>query len=124
MFDLKKFRESMNLRQTDIAAMFGCSQPNVAIMEREFKDLTIEQLKILSDQYGENTVNKFTIVDNSISLDTKERRMKEEYTEDNTDWTKLVFEQQQSISQLISMVKDLQKENSKLTEALIKSMAV
>ena len=123
MFDLKKFRESVNLRQTDIASMFGCAQPRIAYMEKRYSDLTYEQRKILSDKFGENTLLKFTISDDALPTEAKEQKFKDNYI-DESDWSKLIFEQQQSIKELISMVKKLQEENMKLTDALLKTKIV
>lgn len=66
MYDLRSFRKSKKLNQSDIADLFSCVQSNVSDIERYKRDLTPEQLSILIDKYGESEVMKYYITDNSI----------------------------------------------------------
>ena len=71
MFRLKDFRKENNLVQTDIAKMFGCSHPNIVAIEKDRKDLTEEQLEILSKKYGKDYVMSFqeqNVNDDSLPL--------------------------------------------------------
>ena len=66
MYDLKSFRKSKKLNQSDIADLFSCVQSNVSDIERYKRDLTPDQLSILIDKYGEYEVMKYYISDNSV----------------------------------------------------------
>ena len=59
MFRLKDFRKQHGLNQDDVAALLGCTQPNISSIEKEGKDLTEEQLDILKNKYGEQEVLKY-----------------------------------------------------------------
>lgn len=124
MFDLRKFRESFNLTQVDLAAMLGCTQPYITRMEKEYKDLSGEQRKILEDKYGKNTILKYTMSEDALPSDIQTQTPSRRVERDSPDWKALFAEQQQSINQLIDMVKALQAENAKLTDAIIKQKAV
>jgi len=127
MFDLKKLRESLNLRQTDMASLLNCTQSNIAQMEKEYKELTPEQYRILIAKYGENTVNKYTMSEDAIPTEPRERRTRVALRGGNGEypnWQNLIEDQQKSINHLIEMIKKLQEENSKLTNALIQQKIV
>ena len=59
MFRLREFRDKKGLSQNDIAVLFGCKQPNIAAIEKNEKDLTIDQLNILIEKYGKIYVMSF-----------------------------------------------------------------
>ena len=59
MFRLKDFREKKSLSQSDVAVLLGCRQPNIAAIEKDEKDLTDNQLNILSEKYGKIYVMSF-----------------------------------------------------------------
>ena len=59
MFRLKDFRDKKNLSQSDVAVILGCKQPNIAAIEKDEKDLTENQLNILSEKYGKIYVMSF-----------------------------------------------------------------
>lgn len=127
MFDLKKLRESLNLRQTDMASLLNCTQPNIAQMEKDYKDLTTEQYKILIAKYGENTVNKYTMSQDAIPTEPKERRTRLTLRGGGSEYhnlQNLIEDQQKTINDLIEAIKKLQEENSKLTSALIQQKVV
>lgn len=104
-----------------MAEILKCTQSNVAQMERDFKDLSEEQIRILSDKYGESEILKFTLIDAPNITPRKKQYTDNEY-QNNID--SLLIEQQKSISDLIDMVKNLQAENSKLINALLQQKIV
>lgn len=120
MFDLRSFRNDLSLSQTEMAQLLGCTQPNITRMERDYKDLSKEQARILSDKYGENTVHKYIITDESLPIRKPRPKNNQQEQVSDSDLSMLLIEQQKSISDLINMVKSLQAENSKLTDALIR----
>lgn len=122
MFDLRKLRENLRLRQIDMAEILNCTQSNIAQMERDFKDLSLEHLNILNDKFGEETVMKFAITDESFQK-PKRKQVQQEF-EQVSRLDDLVSEQQKSIQDLIDMVKKLQAENSKLTDALLRQKII
>lgn len=117
MFDLRSFRNDLSLSQIEMAQLLKCTQPNIARMEKDYRDLSEEQTKILSDRYGDNTVHKYVIADDFPPARKARQRVQEQLVND-TDLSMLLVEQQKSISDLIKVIKDLQAENSRLTEAL------
>lgn len=65
--DLRQFRTDNNLKQTDIAKMFGTGQPNVANIEKYNRPLTEEQYQILINNFGKNKVNEYLVSENDSS---------------------------------------------------------
>jgi len=59
MFRLKDFRDKKGLSQSEVAVLLGCKQPNIASIEKDEKDLTDNQLNILSEKYGKIYVMSF-----------------------------------------------------------------
>jgi transcriptional regulator with XRE-family HTH domain len=59
MFRLKEFRDKKGLSQNDVAILLGCKQPNIAAIEKDDKDLTDNQLNVLSEKYGKIYVMSF-----------------------------------------------------------------
>ena len=113
MYNLKEFRNYIGLTQTDVAEMFGCSQPNIAKSERLFSDLTVEQSRILKERYGEEIVNRFV-----LTSPPQIKKVSTANEDKDFDWRTLVAEQQKSINDLINMVKLLQDENKRLTDLI------
>lgn len=120
MYNLKRLREHLGLKQQDVANILNCTQANIALIEKNFKDLTEEQLTILSNQYGEETVISFYL-DESELPNANSRKVNNSISKEIDI---LIGEQQKSISELIDLVKKLQAENSKLTDALIRQKII
>ncbi|MBD5223619.1 MAG: helix-turn-helix transcriptional regulator [Bacteroidales bacterium] len=60
MFNYKAFRKDVGLSQIDLAELLGCKQPNISAMEKTNKDLEASYEKILIDNYGRETVEKYS----------------------------------------------------------------
>lgn len=119
MYNLKEFRSYVGITQTELAQMFGCTQPNIAKAEKLFSDLTDEQYKILVDKYGEELIHQYYITSSAVNELKSNIKTSSEH-----DINDLIFEQQKSISVLIDMVKKLQEENSKLTTFMLSQKIV
>ena len=59
--DLRKFRKDKKLSQNQIGSMFGTGQTNISMLEKENRDLTDEQYKILINMFGESEILKYTV---------------------------------------------------------------
>lgn len=59
MFRFKDFRTDIGLTQKEIMAILNVSQTTISFVENGTRNLTKEQLNILVDKYGEDTVNKY-----------------------------------------------------------------
>lgn len=121
MYNLKKLREHLGLKQKDVAEIFNCSQANVALIEKDYKDLTDEQITTLSKIYGEETITSYFFEDSELPTKAN-KKSTNDYISNEMDT--LIGEQQKSISELIDLVKKLQADNSKLTDALIKQKII
>lgn len=122
MYNLREFRNYVGLKQTELAELFGCTQPNIVRFEKLFSDLPKEYRDKLISLYGEETVMKFTITDDSFQK--PKRKQTQQDFEQSSRLDDLVSEQQKSIQDLIDMVKKLQAENSKLTDALLRQKII
>lgn len=70
MFDLKKFRKDKKLKQSDMAKLFSCNQSNISMLENTMRDLTSDQMEILSSNYGKEEVEKYykrSVISTNIS---------------------------------------------------------
>lgn len=65
--NLKDFRQSVNLFQSDMAELLGLNQSNVSRAElRGFFEPTYPQLQTLYKKYGKETVDKFIVSDEGV----------------------------------------------------------
>lgn len=115
MYNLKAFRNYVGITQVELADIFKCTQPNIAKLEKLYSDLTTEQFNLLSTLYGEESVSKFIITEESETF----KPVQTNIGISDSKMVDLISEQQKSINDLINMVKHLQIENSKLTDAII-----
>ena len=67
MFRLKDFRTENNLKQSDVARIIDCKQPNIAAIEKG-KDLTDAQMQKLKDEFGDEYVLSFYVPDTDVDL--------------------------------------------------------
>lgn len=69
MYNLKGLRKEVNKTQSEIAVLFGCGQNNISMQEKSNRDLTTEQMDILSKNFGEEVVSKY-YYENTTSNDS------------------------------------------------------
>lgn len=110
MFDLKRFRKDNNLSQTELAVILKCGQPNISALERDYKDLTKEQMSILTGKYGDLSSYNIEEQYDEDFIPTKES--------DNTFWENLVNDQQASIKKLTDLLEMEQLKTSKLIDTI------
>lgn len=100
--DLRQFRTDNNLKQTDIAKMFGTGQPNVANIEKYNRPLTEEQYQILINNFGKNKVNEYLVSENDSSPE-------EQHISISSDLLELIKQQTQIISSQQEVIQSQQK---------------
>lgn len=60
MFDLKSLRKKLGLTQAQMGEVLGCGQTNISEIERNGKDLEMDQYNILLEKYGKEEIDKYT----------------------------------------------------------------
>lgn len=60
MFDLKSLRKKLGLTQAQMGEVLGCGQTNISEIERNGKDLEMDQYNILVEKYGKEEIDKYT----------------------------------------------------------------
>lgn len=59
MFRLRDFRTDLGLTQKELMTILNVSQTSISFVENGTRNLTKEQMQILTDRYGEQTVSKY-----------------------------------------------------------------
>lgn len=59
MFRLRDFRSELGLTQEELMSILNISQTSISFIENGKRNLTKEQMAILVDRYGEETVNRY-----------------------------------------------------------------
>jgi transcriptional regulator with XRE-family HTH domain len=120
MYNLRDFRKKHELKQSDLADLFECNQTNISLIERQLKDLTKEQMKILIDNFGESSVMEFFVPNSEIDKiksqlivdpNSPQEQMRQSYLE-------LIAELLQDNKRLNMEIKSLLRENTKLVKEL------
>lgn len=122
MFDLKRFRKDKGLKQSEIAFMFECTQSNIAMMEKDMKDLLPYQVEILTKNYGDiSDYNVTDLSNNNIN----------DIGNPNRIWEDLINKYYESNQKLIELLEKEKIEKGKmletinmLTQALLEKKAV
>lgn len=77
--DLKQFRKTYNLGQSDLAELFGCKQANISNIENGVRNLTQPQLMMLIDKYGIESVKPFIsdsdLLPASVNIDMRRTKI-------------------------------------------------
>ena len=83
--NLKDFRQSHGLFQSEMAAILGMNQSNISRAElKGFLDISYPQQKILNEKYGKEDVEKFIIRDDGpISVSASNNKNEGDVTQNN-----------------------------------------
>ncbi len=82
--NLKDFRQSQGLYQSDMAAILGLNQSNVSRAElKGWFELSYPQLQTLYEKFGKETVEKFMSEDPSVSVSASNNTNKGSGTQNN-----------------------------------------
>lgn len=73
MFDLKSLRKKLGLTQAQMGDILGCGQTNISEIERNGKDLELDQYNILIKKYGEEEINKY-VQENIIDIENEAKK--------------------------------------------------
>ena len=68
MFRLRDFRTDQGLTQKELMTILNISQTSVSFVENGNRNLTKEQMQILIDRYGEETVNKYVDITDAPNI--------------------------------------------------------
>lgn len=75
MFRLRDFRTDLGLTQKELMTILNVSQTSVSFVENGTRNLTKEQMQILIDKYGEETVAKYQTDDDITPSDNIRRNI-------------------------------------------------
>jgi len=75
MFRLRDFRTDLGLTQKELMTILNVSQTSVSFVENGTRNLTKEQMQILIDRYGEETVAKYQTDDDITPSDNIRRNI-------------------------------------------------
>ena len=75
MFRLRDFRTDLGLTQKELMTILNVSQTSISFVENGTRNLTKEQMQILTDRYGEETVAKYQTDDDITSSDNIRRNI-------------------------------------------------
>lgn len=73
MFDLKSLRKKLGLTQAQMGDILGCGQTNISEIERNRKDLELDQYNTLIEKYGEEEINKY-VQENIIDIENEAKK--------------------------------------------------
>ena len=124
-FRLKEFRSDYGLKQIDIAETFKCHQTNISRIEGQLCDLEDYQYKILYEKYGQETVDKYKVVESGSQYSTSRNAVNATKIENDmsaeksdVEWWGLVRSQNAQINSLIEQNKALTEAVNNLTKML------
>lgn len=78
MFRLRDFRTDLGLTQKEVMNILNVSQTTISFVENGTRNLTKEQMQILVDNYGEETVAKYQSETDITQTDNIRRNITEE----------------------------------------------
>lgn len=133
--DLKRFRFTYKLSQSDIANLFACGQGHISNIEKGTRNLTELQLRILIDKYGIDAVEPFlddkeSASSHTVNIDMRSNEVKENngnlqqgdgntMTASDSHLIAVLEKQAQVISQQSEQINKLIAQQEKLINALV-----